>query len=148
RFKDEILGVKLRGKDVAELLETTVGEALAWARAKPNPNAAPAAARPPASSWTKIIAALEPLVGVGLGYLPLGQPLPTLSGGEAQRLKLARALVEVGGARGVEGDGVLVVVDEPSAGLHARDVACVVDALQTLVDRGASVVVVEHDLDV
>src|SRR5438445_5212594 len=82
--------------------------------------------------------ALEPVVRVGLGYLPLGQPLSTLSGGEAQRLKLARALGETPA-------GKLFVVDEPSAGLHPEDAEHVIRALHALVDDGASVLLVEHD---
>ncbi|MGZ5967369.1 MAG: excinuclease ABC subunit UvrA, partial [Polyangiales bacterium] len=146
RFKDEVLAVKLHGKDVAELLETSVDDVITWA-SKPAEKGAPHDRDPswPSSPWAKLIRALQPLSRVGLGYLALGQPLSTMSGGEAQRLKLARALVEA--SEGKTAEGTLVLVDEPSAGLHATDVARVVDALQALVDRGASVIVVEHDLD-
>src|SRR5690348_1789995 len=85
--------------------------------------------------------ALRPLQRLGLGYLPLGQPLATLSGGEAQRVKLARALTE-------DQSESLLILDEPSAGLHAADVDRVVQALDALVRSGASVVVVEHDVAV
>ncbi len=128
RFKPEVLAVTHRGLSVAQILQLTVEEALA--RLAPEDAPDPALRR-----------ALLPVVRVGLGYLPLGQPLSTLSGGEAQRLKLARAL-------GESAAGTLFVVDEPSAGLHAEDVRPVVAALHALVDEGASVVVVEHDLDV
>lgn len=128
RFKPEVLAVTHCGLSVAQVLELTVEEALA----RLSPASAPDAA---------LRRALTPVVRVGLGYLPLGQPLSTLSGGEAQRLKLARALSEPSA-------GTLFVVDEPSAGLHAEDVRPVVAALHALVDEGASVVVVEHDLDV
>jgi excinuclease ABC subunit A len=129
RFKPEVLEVKHRGKSVADVLAMTVDEALALF--DPQDGARDYVLR----------RAFEPVVRVGLGYLPLGQPLSTLSGGEAQRLKLARALSE-------DPKGTLFVVDEPSAGLHAEDTEHVVRALHALVDDGASVVVVEHDLDV
>ncbi|MBX3188118.1 MAG: excinuclease ABC subunit UvrA, partial [Labilithrix sp.] len=128
RFNAEVLAVKHAGKTVADVLAMTVDEALAIFS-------------PTTDRDYVIERALEPLSRVGLGYLPLGQPLSTLSGGEAQRLKLARAL-------GQGGMGTLFVVDEPSAGLHAEDAAHVVNALRALVDEGASVVMVEHDLSV
>ena len=124
RFKPEVLEVRLQGHSVSEVLGMTVDQAL---RAFGDDRA--------------IDAALVPLRRLGLGYLPIGQPLSTLSGGEAQRVKLARAL---GGAQ----EGVLYVLDEPSAGLHGEDVARVLEALHGLVDAGASVLVVDHDLDV
>jgi excinuclease ABC subunit A len=128
RFKPEVLAIKHRGKSIADVLGMTIDEVLA--RFDPEDDRDYVLRR-----------ALDPVAQVGLGYLALGQPLSTLSGGEAQRLKLARALSE-------ETKGTLFVVDEPSAGLHAQDAAYVVAALHKLVDEGASVVVVEHDLDV
>ena len=122
RFRDEVLAVRLGGHSVADVLEMSVSAVLE--------------AFPELGAVTR---ALEPLARLGLGYLPLGQPLSTLSGGEAQRVKLARAL---GGPQ----EGTLYLLDEPSAGLHGEDVARVVDALHALVDRGASVLAVEHDL--
>jgi excinuclease ABC subunit A len=128
RFNDEVLAVRHAGLTVADVLAMTVDQAL--------DALSPAAARD-----YVIEHALQPLGRVGLGYLPLGQPLSTLSGGEAQRLKLARAL-------GQAGPGALFVVDEPSAGLHAEDAEHVVRALRLLVEEGASVLMVEHDLSV
>ncbi len=128
RFQPEVLAVTHRGKSIADALAMSTEEALA-------------VFDPPSDRDYSLRRALEPIVRVGLGYLALGQPLSTLSGGEAQRLKLARALSE-------DALGTLFVVDEPSAGLHAQDAAFVVGALQALVEEGASVVVVEHDLDV
>ncbi|MEZ4311347.1 MAG: ATP-binding cassette domain-containing protein, partial [Polyangiaceae bacterium] len=124
RFRDEILEVTVEGRSVADLLETTIDEALALFAAD-----------------KAIVRALGPAKRLGLGYLTLGQPLSTLSGGEAQRLKLARALAE-------PQPGALVILDEPSAGLHADEVFHVNDALDMLVKMGASVIVVDHDLDI
>jgi excinuclease ABC subunit A len=122
RFGKEVLEVRFRDKSVAEVLELSVAEALGLF-----------------SDISAVARALEPLRRLGLGYLPLGQPLSTLSGGEAQRVKLARAL---GGPQ----RGALYLLDEPSAGLHGEDVAQVLLALHALVDGGASVLAVEHDL--
>jgi excinuclease ABC subunit A len=124
RFRPEILGVKHGGLDVSEVLGLTVNEVIERFASEP-----------------AVRDALAPVAEVGLGYLGLGQPLSTLSGGEAQRLKLARALAE-------RAAGTLFVLDEPSAGLHAEDVEYVTRAMRSLVERGASVLVVEHDLDV
>ncbi len=128
RFKPEVLAVTHRGRSIADVLAMSIEQALALFD-------------PPSDRDYVVRRTLDPIARVGLAYLALGQPLSTLSGGEAQRLKLARALSE-------PAKGTLFVVDEPSAGLHAEDAAYVIGALHALVDEGASVVVVEHDLDV
>jgi excinuclease ABC subunit A len=142
RFKPTVLEVKHRGKTVADVLAMTVDEALACFDRSPTAPSLRSGVRLDAEGDRDYVLrrALEPVQRVGLGYLPLGQPLSTLSGGEAQRLKLARALSEPAA-------GALFVLDEPSAGLHAEDARHVVDALHALADQGASVIVVEHDLD-
>ena len=124
RFKDLVLDVKLDGRSIADVLALSVDEALAAFERE-----------------AAIVRALGPLTRLGLGYLALGQPLSTLSGGEAQRLKLARALAEAT-------PGALFLLDEPSAGLHPEEVRRLNGALGDLVRAGASVVVVDHDLDV
>ncbi|MBN1608256.1 MAG: excinuclease ABC subunit UvrA [Polyangiaceae bacterium] len=123
RFKDEVLRVRHKGKSICDILGATVDQALDLFR-----DSAP------------IRRALGPVVRLGMGYLTLGQPLATLSGGEAQRLKLARALAD-------EHDAALFIVDEPSAGLHVDEVGYVMEALDNIVQAGGSVVVVDHDLE-
>jgi excinuclease ABC subunit A len=126
RFRPEVLEVRCKGLSIAEALDLPAAEvARLFADARGVPEA------------------LQPLLDLGLGYVALSQPAPTLSGGEAQRLKLARALTE---AR--ESTGRLYLLDEPTTGLHAADVAVLVGALHRLVDAGHSVVVVEHNMDV
>jgi excinuclease ABC subunit A len=125
RYNHDTQAVRFKGKSIAEVLAMTVEEA-----------------RELFSAFGPIRRPLEFLSEIGLGYLPLGQPSPTLSGGEAQRIKLAAELASPGPGRS------LYVLDEPTTGLHMADVAKLVGALQRLVDRGDSVVVIEHNLDV
>jgi excinuclease ABC subunit A len=125
RFRREVLEVRHRGLDIAETLALTVREA-----------------RRAFADVRALERALAPLEEVGLGYLRLGQPVHTLSGGESQRLKLARRLGEAGEARR------LLCFDEPTTGLHSEDVSRLLRVLQSLVEAGQSVVVIEHHLDV
>jgi excinuclease ABC subunit A len=133
RYREEVLEVKLfppdsPGKSAADVLDMTVSEALAFFADRP-----------------EVLRRLEPLTAVGLDYLRLGQPVPTLSGGEAQRLKLAGHLAE-GAGRG--GGATLFLFDEPTTGLHFEDVAKLLGAFRQLLAEGHSLVVIEHNLDV
>ena len=130
RFRGEVLEVSIRGKSISDALELTVSEALAFF-----------------GDHAEVRQTLAPLADVGLEYLRLGQPVPTLSGGEAQRLKLAGHLVEASSTRkGTRGK--LFLFDEPTTGLHFDDIARLLRALRQLIAAGHSLVVIEHNLDV
>jgi len=135
RYRAEVLDVRLEGKSIADVLDMTIGEARAFFGGGPD-----------------IDAALRPLAEVGLDYLRLGQPVPTLSGGEAQRLKLAGFLSTVSRpptrARADGKRGTLFLFDEPTTGLHFDDVARLLGAFRKLVAAGHTLVVIEHNLDV
>ena len=132
RFQPHVLKVKLEGRSIHDILELTVSEAIKFFTAI---GEAGTLARP-----------LLVLDEVGLGYLRLGQPLNTLSGGESQRLKLVRHLTDGGGREAKNGD--LFIFDEPTTGLHFDDIALLVRLFQRLVAAGNSVVVIEHNLEV
>ncbi len=125
RFKPDILRIHYRGKSIHDVLQMSVDEALAFFADHPG-----------------VVRKLRPLQEVGLGYLRLGQPATTLSGGEAQRLKLAAHLT-----RKTHRD-VLFLFDEPTTGLHFEDIRKLLDAFDRLIEGGASLLVIEHNLDV
>ena len=127
RFQHEVLEILYEGKNVHEVLGLTVDEAIKFFKKTPG-----------------VVNRLKALEAVGLGYLALGQPLNTLSGGESQRLKLVKYLNTFG-----EGEaGALILLDEPTTGLHRHDIAKLVEVLQSLVVQGHSVLVIEHQMDV
>ncbi|MBK7728980.1 MAG: excinuclease ABC subunit UvrA [Gammaproteobacteria bacterium] len=129
RFRAEVLEVRLaNGHSIAEVLELTVAQAIACFAAE-----------------HAVLAGLAPLAQVGLDYLALGQPVPTLSGGEAQRLKLAGHLAKSNASRAGH---TLLVFDEPTTGLHFEDISRLLGAFDTLLDSGHSLLVIEHNLDV
>ncbi len=125
RFKSEILDVKFKGKSIAEVLQMTVREALMFFK-----------------DINKLVNRLKVIEAVGLGYLRLGQSATTLSGGEAQRVKLAAHLAQKTQSR------TLFIFDEPTTGLHFDDINKLLAAFRALIDGGASLIVIEHNLDV
>ena len=125
RFNRETLQVKFKGHSIADVLDMTVEKALQEF-----------------SAFPKMMSKLQLLSEVGLGYIRIGQPAPTLSGGEAQRVKLAKELSKRATGR------TLYVLDEPSVGLHAADVHKLIEVLQRLVDAGNSVLIIEHNIDI
>src|SRR5438093_1243158 len=138
RFQPHVLKIQLQGRSIHDVLELTVNEAIQFF------------AQMGEESPARISAGLKVLEEVGLGYLQLGQPLNTLSGGESQRLKLVGHLAATGNAERPNGRalGNLFIFDEPTTGLHFDDVAVLMRLFQQLVDRGHSIVVIEHNLEV
>jgi excinuclease ABC subunit A len=135
RCKSSVLEVAYREKNVHQILQLTVREALAFFAAAP-----------------RVTTRLKVLDEVGLGYLRLGQSATTLSGGEAQRLKLAAHLTRqsrsYGAEEGGSNEGVLYILDEPTTGLHFDDIQKLLAAFRKLLEGGASLLVIEHNLDV
>jgi excinuclease ABC subunit A len=125
RFKPEVLEVEFNGKNIDDILNMTVEEALEFFKGK----------RP-------VHEKIQPLFDVGLGYVKLGQSSNSLSGGEAQRVKLASFL----GKNNSSGN-ILFIFDEPTTGLHFHDIATLLKAINALIDQGHSVIVIEHNLE-
>ncbi len=125
RFKPNVLDVRYKGRNVTQILDLTVREALQFF-----------------SGSVKVLRRLQVLDEIGLGYLRLGQPATTLSGGEAQRVKIAAHLASHGGER------LLYILDEPTTGLHFDDIAKLLTAFRKLLEAGSTLVVIEHNLDV
>jgi excinuclease ABC subunit A len=125
RYNRETLEVRFKGKSISDVLNMTVEEAVPFFESIP-----------------KIARVIQTLYSVGLGYITLGQPSTTLSGGEAQRIKLASELAKKSTGK------TIYLLDEPSTGLHFEDIRMLLDVLQRLVDEGNTVLVIEHNLDV
>jgi excinuclease ABC subunit A len=126
RFKQHVLDVTYKDKNVSEVLEMTIDEALDFFKSEP-----------------KITAKLHPLVDVGLGYVHLGQSSNTLSGGEAQRIKLASFLI-----KGNNSSKTLFIFDEPTTGLHFHDIKKLLKSFEALIEQGNTIIVIEHNMDV
>jgi excinuclease ABC subunit A len=126
RFKDEVLEVTYRTKSIYDVLEMSVDDAIEFFKDE-----------------KKLATALQPLSDVGLGYVKLGQSSDTLSGGEAQRVKMASFL-----GKGKSKEKVLFIFDEPTTGLHMHDIKKLLGAFDALIEQGHSIIVIEHNTDV
>ena len=125
RYNRETLEVRYKGKSIADVLDMTINQAVEFFDTVPN-----------------ILHKIKTIQDVGLGYIKLGQPSTTLSGGESQRVKLATELSKRDTGK------TLYILDEPTTGLHFEDIRILMNVLQQLVDRGNTVVIIEHNLDV
>ncbi len=125
RYKQSVLDIRYRGLNIHEVLQLTIREALTFFADQP-----------------KLVSRLKPMADVGLGYLRLGQSATTLSGGEAQRVKLAAHLTQS------DSKGMLYLFDEPTTGLHFDDIAKLLEAFERLVQKGASLLIIEHNLEI
>ena len=128
KFKQDILEIKYKDKSISDVLDMTIADSIEFFKEQP-----------------KIIDKLKPLDDVGLGYIRLGQSSNTLSGGEAQRVKLASFLTKGATAHS---EGILFIFDEPSTGLHFHDINKLLTAINALIDKGNSVVIIEHNMDI
>jgi excinuclease ABC subunit A len=131
RYKSETLEIEYRGKSIYDILEMTLDESLAFFKEGQDRLDA------------KIVEKIQPLVDVGLGYLKVGQSSSTMSGGEAQRIKLGSFL-----SKGTQAPPTLFIFDEPTTGLHFYDIDKLVIAFNALIDRGHSIFVIEHNMEV
>lgn len=133
RFKDEVLDILFKGKNISDILDMTIDDAIAFFGADKKAK----------STEKKILSRLQPLKDVGLGYLKLGQSSATLSGGEAQRIKLASFLT-----KGTSEQPTMFIFDEPTTGLHFHDISKLLESFNALVGNGHTIVVIEHNPDV
>ena len=125
RYNRETLEVRFRGKSIADVLDMTINQAVEFFENQP-----------------QILTKIKTIQDVGLGYIKLGQPSTTLSGGESQRVKLATELSKRDTGK------TLYILDEPTTGLHFEDIRILMDVLTRLVDKGNTVIIIEHNLDV
>lgn len=133
RFKDEVMDIQYNGKNIADILEMTIDQSITFFGEHTKDN----------NGEARIVAKLKPLAETGLGYLRLGQSSDTLSGGEAQRIKLASFLI-----KGTTEKPTLFIFDEPTTGLHFHDINKLLDSFNALIAKGHSIIVIEHNPDV